>query len=323
MTTYKGLKGKTIQNFTSDPSDDTEGQVWYNTTAGAFKSQVSLGAVFSAGGNLSTARQVGGGCGIQTAALAFGGNLGGGPLDQTGATEEYNGSTWSSGGTMGTIRRNIASAGTQTAGLGATGYGTPPSNFPTAAEEYDGSTWTAGGSLTTGRSGAGGAGTQTAALAAGGNPGPGGSNVTEEYDGSTWGPGGNLGTARRYLAGCGTQTAGLVMAGLTTVAVNNTEEYDGSTWTAGGNLNTSRLAGSGSGIQTLALMIGPSAAESYNGTSWTTLPATLATSRDNLRGSQSGTATSTVVFGGNTPSISSATEEYSDPTFAVKTVTTS
>ena len=323
MTTYKEIFGKYVKNYSSDPTADIEGQVWYNSTSGTFKSNVSLGAVFSAGGNLSTARQVGGGAGIQTAALAFGGNLGGGPLDQTGATEEYNGSTWGPGGTMGTIRRNIASAGTQTAGLGATGYGTPPSSFPTAAEEYDGSTWSPGGSLATGRSGAGGAGTQTAALVAGGNTGPGGSNITEEYDGSTWSPGGNLNTARRYLAGCGTQTAGLVMGGLTTAAVNNAEEYDGSTWTNGGNMNTSRLAGSGSGIQTLALMIGPSAAESYNGTSWTTLPATLATSRDNLRGSQSGTATATVVFGGNTPSVSSATEEYSDPTFATRTITTS
>ena len=103
-------------------------------------------------------------------------------------------------------------------------------------------------------------------------------------------------------------------------------------WSSGGNMNTARGSLAGAGIQTAAIGFGgevppannpTNASESYNGTSWTTLPATLATSRDNLRGSQSGTATATVVFGGNTPSVSSATEEYSDPTFATKTITTS
>jgi hypothetical protein len=323
MTTFKEIRGTAVQSLSSDPSNPEVGQIWYNNTIGVLKGYRSLGAVFSSGGNLSTARQMGGGAGTQTAALAFGGNLGGGPLDQTGATEEYNGTSWSGGGTMGTIRRNIASAGTQTAGLGATGYGTPPVNFPAAAEEYDGSTWTAGGSLATGRSGAGGAGTQTSALAFGGNPGPGPTNVTEEYDGSSWSPGGNLGTSRRYLMGCGTQTAGLAVGGFITTNSTATEEYDGSSWTAGGSLNTARTAGSAAGTQTSAIAIGPSAAESYNGTTWTTLPATMATSRDNLKGSQSGTATATVVFGGNTPAVSAATEEYTDPTFAVQKITTS
>jgi hypothetical protein len=322
MTTFKEIRGTTVESVSSDPTNPEVGQIWYNNTIGVLKGYKSLGAVFSAGGNLSTARQVGGGAGTQTAALAFGGNLGGGPVDQTGATEEYNGSTWSPGGTMGTIRRNIASAGTQTAGLGATGYGTAPNYFPAAAEEYDGSTWTAGGNLATGRSGAAGAGIQTAALATGGNPGPGPTNATEEYDGSTWSPGGNLNTSRRYLMGCGTQTAGLAVGGFITTTSTATEEYDGSTWTNGGNLNTARTAGSASGTQTSAIAIGPSAAESYNGTSWTTLPATMGTSRDNLRGSLSGTATNTVVFGGGNP-VSAATEEYTDPTLAVQKITTS
>jgi hypothetical protein len=43
---------------------------------------------------LNTARQYLGGCGIQTAALAFGGYVG--VPTTTGATEEYNGSTWTS-----------------------------------------------------------------------------------------------------------------------------------------------------------------------------------------------------------------------------------
>jgi hypothetical protein len=42
---------------------------------------------------LNTARRVLGGCGTQTAALAFGGDT---PPGLTGATEEYDGSTWTS-----------------------------------------------------------------------------------------------------------------------------------------------------------------------------------------------------------------------------------
>jgi hypothetical protein len=38
MTTYKELFGKYVQNYASDPtSTDAEGQIWYNTTSGTFK----------------------------------------------------------------------------------------------------------------------------------------------------------------------------------------------------------------------------------------------------------------------------------------------
>jgi hypothetical protein len=73
MTTYKEIFGKYVKNYSSDPSSDIEGQIWYNSTSGTFKSQVSLGAVWASGGNLGTAREGLGGAGIQTSALAFGG----------------------------------------------------------------------------------------------------------------------------------------------------------------------------------------------------------------------------------------------------------
>jgi hypothetical protein len=56
----------------------------------------------------------------------------------TGATEEYNGSTWTTGGTMNTARYQLGGTGTQTAAL-AFGGRDPVSN---ATEEYDGSSWT-------------------------------------------------------------------------------------------------------------------------------------------------------------------------------------
>jgi hypothetical protein len=81
-----------------------------------------------------TARDDLGGCGTQTAALAFGGRN----PTVTGATEEYDGTSWTAGGNLNTARIDLAGAGIQTAAL-AFG-GTPPRTA--ATEEYDGTTWT-------------------------------------------------------------------------------------------------------------------------------------------------------------------------------------
>jgi hypothetical protein len=96
---------------------------------------------------LNTARNDLGGCGTQTAGLAFGG---GNPGGNTGATEEYNGSTWtSSPGSLNTARYGLAGAGTQTAALAAGGYVT---DVVSNSEEYDGTSWaTSPGSLNTAR----------------------------------------------------------------------------------------------------------------------------------------------------------------------------
>ena len=46
MTTYKEIFGKQIKQLSSDPTDaEAEGQVWYNTTAGVFKTVLSVAAV--------------------------------------------------------------------------------------------------------------------------------------------------------------------------------------------------------------------------------------------------------------------------------------
>jgi hypothetical protein len=100
---------------------------------------------------------------LQTAALAFGGT----DTAATGATEEYNGSTWTSNPTgLNTARDTLGGCGTQTAAL-AFGGNVPPETG--ATEEYNGSTWaTSPGSLNTARYALAGCGTQTAALAFGG-----------------------------------------------------------------------------------------------------------------------------------------------------------
>jgi hypothetical protein len=103
MTTYKEIFGKYVKNYSSDPTADAEGQVWYNTTSGTFKSVVSSGT-WSSASPLITARRGLGGAGTQTSGLAFGGNTFV-PSSNFNATEEYNGSGWSNGGNMGTARR--------------------------------------------------------------------------------------------------------------------------------------------------------------------------------------------------------------------------
>jgi hypothetical protein len=103
MAEYKGIKGFKVQYLDQDPVP---------TVAG-----------WSAGNNLNTARYRLAGAGTQTAGLGFGGET---VQLFTGATEEYNGSTWTTSPKfMNTAReRLLGGAGTQTAAV-AFG-GSPP-----------------------------------------------------------------------------------------------------------------------------------------------------------------------------------------------------
>ena len=163
MATYKDIHGTNIEVVSSDPSNPANGQVWYNSTDGKLKgnAQLSVGA-WATGGNLNTARYIGGSAGIQTAALYFGG-LTVPPV--TAVTEQYNGSAWTEVADLNT-GRYIAGAGTYTSALG---FGGPPAQALT--ESWNGSSWTEVGDLNTGRRGLAGAGaSNTACLAFGGNP---------------------------------------------------------------------------------------------------------------------------------------------------------
>ena len=78
------------------------------------------------------------------------------------------------------------------------------------------------------------------------------------------------------------------------------------TWSSGGNLNTGRVSGGSAGTATAALawdgFLNPgysTATESYNGTSWTNLPATYPTGTGDL--GSSGTQTAALGFGGYAP----------------------
>ena len=177
---------------------------------------------------------------------------------------------WVSSGPLVQDYRSGGFAGdTQAAFMIFGGYPVPTSNNKTF--EYNGAGWTAGGNLGTGKYLNGGAGTLTAGLDYGGYNGssphtiPGG-NVTQEYDGSSWSnASAAMGTARYNCLGSGTQTAALSAGGISSPPANApsannnfSEEYNGSSWSEGNNLNTPR----------------------------------------NVSGSQSGTQTAAIMFGG-------------------------
>lgn len=317
MSTYKGIFGKTIKHLSSDPDNSTyEGQIWYNTTEGKFKTVVALSA-FVSSSPYPTAIFGNMGAGTQTAALSFGGTANPStPSSPLTLTQEYNGSGWTAGGSMSQKRRSGIGFGIQTAALGSTGYTYPETN---KTEEYDGSSWTAGGDYPVSQELGGGCGTQTAGLACGGGPGPSPSNISNEYDGSSWTASpGTLNTARKGLTVTGTQTAGLAASSTDSPTATACEEYNGSTWTTVNSMNTSRANVSfGSGIQTASILYStPGSLESYDGTNWTNDPATMGTARNS--GSSAGTSTASLACCGSPGSFTSLTEEYN---FTANTIT--
>jgi hypothetical protein len=335
MTTYKEIFGKYVKNYSSDPSSDAEGQIWYNTTSGTFKTETLTLAAWASGGNMGTARRTLGGCGTQTAGLGYGGYS----TDSASATEEYDGSTWTAGGSLPQGFEGPGSAGTQTAALQFGGYlqaGSPaaPPFYSNITNEYNGSSWTAGGNLNANRQSATGFGLQTAAIGAGGYGSGGYSSAVESYNGTAWTSVASLPAIRASFGSAGTQTAGLLFGGQAPPAPTNprvaTLSWDGSSWTSLSDMNLARVGGFGAGIQTAAITAGGqngtnriNTTESWNGTSWTTLPATTVTLRASV--GSAGTQTAGLMFGGNpgSPSTSNATEEFTGATLTTKTITTS
>jgi len=118
---------------------------------------------------------------------------------------------------------------------------------------------------------------------------------------NAWATGGNLNTARFGLAGVGTTNAALAIGGFPDTAIN--ESYNGTSWTEVNDLPTATGLAGTAGTQTAALAFGgntpagsTTATRSWNGTSWSTIPATMNTGRDNF-GSSGITTNSALAFG--------------------------
>ena len=231
---------------------------------------------------MNNARRRASGGGTQTLGLVYGG-LVPGPA-ATNKTELYDGTSWSNNTNMGTSRYygygNGPAVGDVFVAGGLTSPGAP--NHTTAAEEYNRSTntitaaaWASSNNMNTGSYNPAAlvGGTQTAAIAAGGDTG---------------GP---------------------------AYSTTKSELYDGTSWTAKPTLNTARAAGTGTGTSTASIVFGaypPSnapATESWNGSSWTTTPATVGAPMERAGGA--GTQTAALAFAYyNRPGNSNPTTVY-------------
>ena len=275
MADYKTVFGKKIKAIASDPPATIgKGEIWYNSASSDFKTSVKLEA-------------------------------------------------WSSGGAHPTANRHGFASGTQTAALYASGYRgpqpAPPANLMLATSfEYDGSSWTSGGDVNSRAFIGGSCGTQTASLKMGGNMPLGAQRgEVEEYNGTSWSEQSDLPTGAQSNTGVGIQTAALSISGGNDPDI--TLEYDGSSWTSGGDINTARLKGVGSGTQTAgmysggALGVSPygvqTAVEQYDGSSWTTSPASLNSGQSCYTSQNVGTSSrdTTIVAGGHAGSPASVT----------------
>ena len=314
MANYKDIKGFKVQSFSADPIPSVAG--------------------WTAGGNYPSSEPGSAGAGTQTAAL------GTAPPGYSANSYEYDGTSWTSGGSMSQPRGQAQSnmTGTQTAALIVGGRYNPAPTFGLVkTEEYNGSSWSNGGDYPEQLRNANNMGTQTAAVNAGGNSANPSvaTNNTNHYNGSSWTSASNNSTARFDTALFGLQTAGVMAGGFdknpgTNVFHNATEEYDGSSWTSGGNLPAATNAAAASGTLTAGIMFGgsqPSAPGvvgttiAYNGTSWSSLPATLSAARSGHGSARSGTQTLTLAWTGSTPPATNSTEEYVDNSpYAAQTV---
>ncbi len=323
MTTYKEIFGKPIKVVSSDPTDaGAEGQVWYNSTSGTFKTVLNA-ASWSSGGNLGTARYVAGATGNTSAGLYAGGIPAGAP--EGSEVEEYNGTSWSEVNNLPETRWAFSIAGTQTSAIAAGGYSAPLSGYTATSREYDGTNWTTGGSMNTARRNFNSCGTQTAALAAGGilPPGPAVSNASEEYNGSSWTSGNPINTARQYGFMIGTIPNAFLAGGSTPgpTTLTNQENYNGTSWTESAtDLVTSGGGNNGGGTVTSALVAqggaqGNTGSQTFNGTAWAT-SAALATNKGSRAGGGTTQNNSYVAGGGPLPAVSTATEEFSQSIYS-------
>ena len=335
MATYKGIQGYTVQKLSSDPTAaEAVGQLWYNSASGAFKIGTQGAGAWSSGGTMSTARDLLVGGGTQGAAIFV---MGEPPVSGGAgvAVENYNGSAWTTGTSLGTYRYGGGGSGgpgSQTNFLVFGGSQSAPGMNNT--ELWNGSSWTEKNDLnqvrnyTTGSS----QGSVTAALCFGGGGPPGILDQSETWNGTSWAEGNDLNTARQLDSGGGTSTAAICAGGSfgppgTTA---NTETYNGTSWTEVNNLNTARggIFNGLAGGQTAAIAAGGETptkvanTESWDGTSWTEV-ADLAASKSKAGGA--GISTAALIGGGSLGSggYGSASEEWNDPVYAIKTVTVS
>jgi len=305
-----------------------EGQLYFNSTANAFKETITdlPGATWASGGNLNTARDASQGGGIQTAAAYVGGAVANPPY-QTDAHEQYNGSSWTETTEVNTARRYAVTTGLYNSLL-FSGQGAPAGN---QVESWNGSSWTEVNEINTSRGYGGRAGTQTASLFASGYTTTTGVNNNESWDGTNWTEVAEVNTIKYACAGGGTQTSAIEAGGHNNSGyIDNAETWNGTSWTEVADLNQTRGYFAGDGTNDVDCLIfggntpppaNVGVTEHWNGTAWTEL-ADLSVARGNGMGG-AGSGATNLCFGGTAdPGRSASTEEWNAP-LANKTITAS
>ena len=319
MATYDEIYGRRLEVLSSDPSNLEAGQIWYNSASGTIKGHVLAPGTIAAGGNPggNGGKTQLGGCGTVTAGLIFGGE------PSTTATEEYDGTSWTNVNALPTGGTDVGSAGIQTAALCVGGTNTTDKSF-----EYDGTNWTNGGDLGTAmRFAVGTCGTQTAAMLTGGYQTPPGtpSAIMQSYNGASW-----TTIPQTYPVSAdtpafrtsGTQTAIISAGG--SGSNTTSKEWNGSSWTANNPLVSAVSAQVQQGTSTASLVATGhpgygTGLQEWDGTNWSTNPATFSTGRSQAAG---GGTTASMFVANGAPSVD-ATEVYTGPALATKTLTTS
>jgi len=326
MTTFKEIRGTTIEVVSSDPANPELGQIWYNSSSGTLKGYAALTAGWTSAPSLNTGRGDGGGFGTQTAAISAGGYVAG----ATGATESFSGVSWTTVNPLNNAGYYAASTGTQTAGLfNQASPGAAPYYF-NYSESWNGTSWTATNPTSTTGYNRRTVGLQTAALSFGGQ-GPsqaGAWNLSESFNGTTWTSTPSMNTKKISTLQAGTQTAALSAGGDINGSASYTsavELYNGTWTTSPATLTPATGYGWGSGSQTAALLFGgnnPGTLSTlWNGTAFS---ATTPMSNPGQRkGSGNGPSSAVLAFQG-APSPATAVESWTGPgSYATKTITVS
>jgi len=326
MADYININGNNIPIRASDPSNPIAGEIWYNLTTNQLKGHTYSSGAWSSGGTKNVDNFYRMSAGTQTAAILAGGRVNPPQLSGT-QTETYDGTTWSPVSSMPVACDSGNGIGSQTAMLiGGASSTAPvsPGGKRLTTDLYDG-TWTTGpnrnNTIVVYYGGAGGPAGQTAGLVFGGDAGgPLDSDQSEEWNGSSWTTGNNLLEGAESITGFGTQTAAVALGGYdknTTSRINDTQLYDGTCFSAGNGMIVAGNSFGTGGTQALGLAWGGSNPTSppmngtygYDGTSWTTFPATIPVGNGSLATGQVGTQ-GTSLAAGQEPIFSTATLEW-------------
>jgi len=328
MSTYKGIQGYSVQTLASDPSPtaSVEGQLWYNSTSGTYKIAISAGGAWSSAPAMNTGKTETGGAraGTTTAALSFAGDNP--SVSYLVSTEKYNGTSWTEVSNLNQDRAAPGYLGTQTAAMCISGY--PPSPGANYDEQYNGTSWSEVAEINSKRNNPGGGGTVTAGIIAGG-----GGSLCETWNGTSWCVENELLTARAESGFAGTVNTAALVSGGSPSFKDITEIWNGTSWSETNQMTTARCQFAASfGSSTAALDVGGLSAdpnvyslltEKWDGTSWSETGDIALATRLAAGG---GTTSAGMTFGGRNsgaPEGSTTSQEWADPVYAIKTVTTS